>query len=338
MRDLPALHTTLRCPYCHADVGKLPRAGTTRLTCPRCALDYRIISGRVASLSSREILIKQDKKRATKEYRRTYMLGLQAGASLEYESFSIPGRDDRVPLSDGDIAAVVYSTRGLDEKVAVVNLTTGEDFTLQRPGSFAVFNAWAGGCLTALVLGVGLWAVGLGMPVSLLIAAAAALIVARWLDRAAPQPDLLSAAERRAIGERDGLRQEQDRTRARLREIRQARERRIALCSRLLALHARMTEVDARLYAPRLATVSEGVRTVERQVSLDDRLIAGYEKRLEILAIEIDVNLASEAMSDDVDRVLIAQQLELDEIAEAYRDLEFQLAANAEVERLLRSG
>ncbi len=115
---------TIDCPYCHTALGEVAPSGTTRLTCPRCSFAYRVVAGSVLGSSSRAVAAGTDGERGER-HRREHALRLRSGSKVSDHSFSHPGRSERIAFQPGETAAVVYTYRGMDELVAVVNGSRG---------------------------------------------------------------------------------------------------------------------------------------------------------------------------------------------------------------------
>jgi hypothetical protein len=106
----------------------------------------------------------------------------------------------------------------------------------------------------------------------------------------------------------------------------------------LRRLRRRMQEVDPQLYAARIQRLDAGVALLRRQIELEEELIREYARADEMLDVEIEtLRVAGRLEEDSVDRIT-ARLDELEAIREMNRDLQLQLEANEEVERLLLHG
>jgi hypothetical protein len=111
-----------------------------------------------------------------------------------------------------------------------------------------------------------------------------------------------------------------------------------ARARQVTALVNKMRHLDEGLYAVRIKRLDELCSLLERQVVLDQQLIHGFEKAIAMIDIEFDTRAVSDGMSAsavlDIDTALA----DLAAMKESVKELERQLAAGEDVERLLGPG
>lgn len=301
-----------------ADVAE---AGTERAVCPQCTFRYEVVTGHAVDAPHGELLLATDLDART-------------------ATFRVPLTREDVAVPPGTLAAVIHvaGDEGRGEAVAIQNLSTGQHFALADPGGRAVGHAALGGVSVTLAVIFLLALFGLPWPVIIALAAAAGVGTFRWIERRDAPRARLSASDRGALHHKRGLLERKEELQRKIRMLHHEREQKTALGGRLRRLAGKMEEVGTDLYGARLANVEAGLRTVERQVAVDDRLLAGYTRTIKIIEIELESSASADLLAGGLTGALGAGEAELEALAAEHAELVRQLAANDEVERLLRTG
>lgn len=105
---------------------------------------------------------------------------------------------------------------------------------------------------------------------------------------------------------------------------------------RLNDLLARMRQAGLTAYSTRIATIERGLVTLDRQIAVISKLRDGYDRSLRMVEIELDAGHAAELLDQDISAAIGDALYELRLLEESQADLGRQLAANDEVEGLLR--
>jgi hypothetical protein len=327
------------CPKCHQLVGDIPASGELTAVCVRCRLKFQVVRGRIADADSRQILLSQQNAGQVSS-RQAHELRLQLSTGrVEMASFELPPSEPRVVARPGDIVSVVYLMRGSrrDQLLSVHNATTGQSVLVSLPGEKATVKAWSFGVATGATVLVAAAVSG----ASGMFAVTAALITVLGLGiglghRFMPRADLSPEQEAQLNSAQRLLAEKLDLEGARSRVIRDLEQQR-ALRDRLIALRAKMVKLGLELYRPRIAALDRALATIDRQVELETRLRDGYEKSIQMLEIEIEAGAAADAL-DSAATLHIAETLaEMRELESEQAELGRQLAANVEVESLLRN-
>ena len=106
----------------------------------------------------------------------------------------------------------------------------------------------------------------------------------------------------------------------------------------LRALREKMERVGRETYATRLDTLTRAIDLLSTQRDVQQRLLAGYERAIAMVEIEIESGALEDAVDDQIAAEIEAKRAELEELRERSADLERLVAANDEVARLLRPG
>jgi hypothetical protein len=270
-----------------------------------------------------------------------YELRLQLTPShLELVSFTLDARVEIPSLQRGDAVAVIFGLRdrARDDLLSVINRTTGKSAVIRKPDARARREAAGLSAIVGVVAALVAGQLGAELPVviasgSTSLALAFALIQRRLAPRFALARDERErhSAIQGLLEQKLGLLGERDR-------LRVARDERVALRARLAALQAKMRDVGLAMYEPRIASLDDALATIDAQLDLERQLLDGYEKSIKIIEIEYEAGTAEERLTEDVAPLIAQRLVELETLGERQRELERELAANAEVEQLLRRG
>jgi hypothetical protein len=328
------------CPNCAQIIGEYPDSGVLVVVCARCTFKYELSGGTVGSLTSERIELRASTPLDPSTYMRRFALTLAISAreTLRF-TFDTDRDDDWVRVPQGNRCAVVYNMRG-DRRVAllfVVDRTSGERFVLAKPGQQSRGLVIAAGALAGVVVGVvALWS-ALPFIAAVGIAGVVGVGATKGLGYAMKPRHALAEGERDALTAHQALLGQK-------RELLQLREAvivevegRRALRQRLDGLRSRMVAMKLDAYADRIAAIDRAVTTLDEQLGVDMRLAAEYDRTIQILDIEYESSVAADALPEDSASIMDARLTELRGVEELRAETTRRLAANAEVERLLRS-
>ncbi|MEP6999019.1 MAG: hypothetical protein ABI969_00980 [bacterium] len=328
------------CPNCAHVAGEYPTAGVLIVVCAQCTFKYELSGGRATAFTSRQVELRPATHASRAAHARHYELtvAISRRETLRF-TFGTERDDAWIRIAPGALVVVVYNMRGeeRDELLFVVNRTSGERFILGKPGAQSKTRASALGVVAAVVVGLG--AVALSAP--LIVAAAGALIggIATWKGAEhllmpkhtlASDAKLTLGARQRLLGERKSLLQLRE-------DVLSEMEDRHALTQRLSDLRSKMVAVQLDAYTMRIVAIDSALKTLDAQLDVDAQLVAEYDRTLQIMAIEYESSLAADALPEDGVGVIDDRLAELRHAEELRAETTRRLAANAEVEELLRT-
>jgi hypothetical protein len=333
------LNPVFSCPKCSKPLGDIPVAGELVVVCAQCRLKFLVVRGRVSRAHVQQVYIDL-KNKAPSRYRQEHEIRLQlASGRVELVSFDLPVGEATSIARPGDVLSAVYLMRGSarEQLLSIHNATIGRSLPISFAGEKATGKAWRLGGLTGavVVVATGMW----GAPAAAALSTGAVVCIAlgfglghRFMPRArlSPEQEAQLTSAQRMLAEKLNLEVARART---MREL----EARRALQERLLSLRTKMVNVGLDAYRPRIATLDRALENIEQQMALEARLRAGYERSIQMIEIELEAGAAADAL-DASAAPHIAQTLqEMHELEEQQAELGRQLAANIEVEELLRS-
>ncbi|CAN5913661.1 hypothetical protein BH11GEM1_BH11GEM1_04050 [soil metagenome] len=328
------------CPQCANVVGQYPDEGVVTLVCATCTFKFELTGGTVAKLTSRRIEVAPASRDQRAQHVRTFELALASSPRETVRfTFETDRDDDWIQMGTGDRAVVVCSMR-LDvreELLFIVDRTSGERFVLAKPGQRSRARALLYGALIGVVSGTG--AVALSLPFAFAggIALLAGAATTGVLRHVLTPRHALGSDERSALTGRQALLRQKDALlRLRGAVIVDVESRR-ALEQRLRSLRARMVAVKLDAYAERIEDIDRALRVLDEQLRMDAQLTEEYDRTVQVLEIEYDTSLAADSIQVDGDDVMEARLAALREVEELRNETTRRLAANAEVEALLRS-
>ncbi|MDQ2664527.1 MAG: hypothetical protein M3Z05_00785 [Gemmatimonadota bacterium] len=327
------------CPNCAQVLGEYPDAGVVVIPCARCSFKYEVSGGRVIDLTSWKVEVRPATLQTRAMHARCFELALTISAreSLRF-TFATERDDDWIRMRPGAMAVVVYSMRGekREELLFVVDRTSGERYVLAKPGHGSRERAVVYGSLAGMVAAV-VGAMTFPLIAALGIGAMVGAGTFKGLGYVLKPNHALPADEREALVSRQALLGQK-------RELQRSRDAvmieidgRRALSRQLGSLRARMVTLNVDAYADRIAAIDRALTTLDAQLDVDMRLATEYERTIQVLDIEYESGIAAEALPDDSASILDARLLELHGVEELRAETTRRLAANAEVERLLRT-
>jgi hypothetical protein len=262
-----------------------------------------------------------------------------ANGRAEHVEFRLT-EPDTFTAQKGDVVSAVYLMNGAtrDNLLSIHNGTLGERVVIALPGEKATKKAWlfAGGIgattlvAVAALTGVGL--IGLGAGAVAFVGTGIAL-GHTFMPRVNVPPE----EEARLTATQHMIAQKLELEEARARVV-QGMESRAELRERLLSLRTKMQRLGLDVYAQRIAAMTAGIAAIDQQLALEARLRDMYERSIAMLEIELEAGAAVNAMDGLEAPHLAATFAELRDLEEQQRELGRQIAANAEVEGLLRGG
>ena len=328
------------CPNCQRTVGEYPEGGTITAVCANCTFKYELTGGSTTGFTSREVEVSPATQGQHARYARAFELTV---ATVPRESvrftFGSDREDDWIRVARGDRVVVVYSMRGdeREELLFVVNRTSGERFVLGTPGARSKKQAIAFGALATVLGGGAAMAFAAPAIAVLAVAAVAGAGTAAVLSRTLKPRHDIAQSDRMLLSARQDLLEEKRKLLALRERVRDEIESRGRLDERLSGLRSRMQAVGAGTYATRIQAIDDALATLRQQLEVDAQLMIEYERTLQIIEIEYESSLAVDSIPADGATVLEARLAELHAAEERRAETTRQLAANAEVEQLLRA-
>jgi hypothetical protein len=329
------------CPSCRSAIGELVASGAQTLFCARCRFKYHVAAGVLASRGSRQITHQRQTTRQAGSYEREYEFRLtRANHQVEMVTVRLPGKDDRFRAKANDTIAIVHAMRGhmRENLVALVNQTTGHVTVVGTPGGDTGATAAGIGCITFIALVLGLNGTGIPSPAPVIIAIAVSALVFLKLVEALKPRHHLAPTQQAALSRSTKLLEQKAALRRRTNAVHRDRQDKAEMRGKLLALKDKMEEIGGGLYQSRIDRISQALPLIDEQIELDDRLLAACDKALKMVEIELESDSAAEAIPDDVAQALEEREHEIALIESRTNDVELMLAANEEVERVLRGG
>jgi hypothetical protein len=328
------------CPNCAQVLGDYPDGGILVVVCARCTFRYEVTGGVVAAMESHRVEVTPSSREVRARYMRRFELSVATTPreTLRFR-FETDRDDDWIRMSNGHRCAVVFSMRGAvrDDLLFVVDRTTSERFVLAKAGQRSRKIAIASGTMVA----AGIAVAGIAAAIPLLAVGGFAVVAGvgafALLRRVTTPGQAISAIERETLTARQAL-LGQKRTLLRSRDsVIVDIDARRAMRQRLELLRLRMVAVRLDAYADRIRSIDAALATLDEQLALDARLADEYDRAIQILEIEFESSLAADALPMDSGRIMDARLEELRGVEELRAETTRRLAANAEVERLLRT-
>jgi hypothetical protein len=326
------------CPKCNASLGEVGPSGILEEVCSRCHYKFQVLKGRLADRTSEPVLLRRETPGQRAEYRRDYELRLELPDRYEVLSLCTSGPDDQIPVRPGDTVSFVHTMKGdhRQDLLFVTDHTTGEQFKLGNVGDTARRDV----ALISLALGIGTAIVSHLAGATPLVMLVAALIVVvgsavlLW-GRFAPVEELPDD-EHAVLAARQELLDQKRQMFLQRERINADRREKSETISRLHDLQAKMRAVGLGAYQPRIETIDRAIATLRDQIALDERLLEAYDRNISIIEIEYETGDAASALSPDIGAEMALKLDELRALEAQHADLSRELAANEEVERLLR--
>ncbi|KAG0489046.1 hypothetical protein HPP92_007657 [Vanilla planifolia] len=361
----------VRCPICMLAVAVAqPQHGFQVASCSKCRYQYQIISGRTQSIDSemasmdtsaweKAVRFLQLKRDSIPAAIHSIVVRTPSGIACTYK---IATKTMELPAQEGERVSIVLaapanmyqeigplklSAKPSDlrpgEPMSLTNHATGQVSQLLRaPGTYGksillnpalLFSSLA-------VLATGEAASGLvdpSFPRLISIVAVASLAVGSTMNLVIlPQ---LSKLPQRAVdlaAIRQQLLSQYDVLKARIKDLRQAAEKKAWMLARMCQLENKMVAVGEPSYRTRRARVKRVRESLEKSISARIELINSYAKISSMIEIEVELEsdvVAAEAINNaESIAEQIQQTMEIENLEERWF---VQAEANDEVERLL---
>ena len=328
------------CPNCKRVVGEYPGTGVLVVVCAHCTFKYELSAGAVKSLASRRVEVRPATAREDATYVRRFELTIATSRreTLRF-TFDTDRADEWIRIPPGNVVDVVFSMRGesREELLYIVDRTSCERFVLARAGTRSRQRALLYGSGVAVLAGIG--AVALAVPAIgvMGVVLATGFAATKGFAFALTLRHGIGAGELETLNVQQGL-LGQKRTLLQSRsDVVAEIETRRALKQRLGDLRARMVSVALDAYAPRIETIARALASLDAQLAVDEQLLAEYDRTIQIVDIEYDSMAAADAMPADGGAILDSRLAELRGVEDLRAETTRRLAANAEVEQLLRT-
>jgi ubiquinone biosynthesis protein UbiJ len=330
---------TVHCPCCDRSLGKIHPDGNFQIDCPACSKTFGVVYGKVSGWQSQGETVFYLSPKLPRLHKRRYEFRITTpGRSLKILKFSLPFREDHIPVYPGDRISVLYSVwnQGLKKLIAVNNHTRGQRYPLASPlpsrgywlatqGVVAAIALFA--ILSSNISGFAPW-----MGAIVLLSYAKLVHVA---ELSTPELDRRNPAEARLLDERDLLLQKCALAQ-RVEEVGQETRSHEELIQRLRSLRKKMLTFNSTLYETRVGQIESAIRLLQRRIQQNHLLTEQYAQTTQMIEIELETAYLTEQLPEIEDfSHTIGQRLqELRAIEEHNRRLQFQLEANDEVRRL----
>jgi hypothetical protein len=326
------------CPKCGTSLGALGANGVLQAVCATCRLKFQVMQGRVLARGPGRITM-QRLPRLPAIARPDSPPVAAWPVPLETLVIFVPDPDDRgVVLSRGEDIVVTHGMRGdeLHELLTIENVTTGALHTVTAVGADTARRA---SCLAMLATAASVFVLvrsGLSGTASLVASLLLGAALLWYLTRRFAPVHPLSPDMQLAITHRQSLLRDRRRLEARRRVVEGGSSEKRALRDRLQALRDKMQSVGLPSYAPRIASIDEAVRLLEQQLELDRRLLAAYDRSIAIVEIEYESGATPLELPAASPPETAEKLDELHALEAEHAEMSRRIAANAEVEQLMR--
>lgn len=330
------MNLSLACPSCARSIGDF-KGNPTQVFCSACNHRYGVVYGKLSRRSSiHETLLFLTAKLPRLDKRHYTLQITTPDRCLKLLQFSLSGREDEVPAHRGDVVSVLYTMQGyvMKKLVAITNHTTGKHYVLPSPipsptylttnlsvitiGLLTCAFVSGGGVFTTLICS------GLGMLAYLKLANIAHLF--------SPPLETIGREGNRLIADQRLLAQKLKIER-RIEELSHEGKTNQVLIRQLEDLKAKMSHLDAQLYAARIYRATSAVKILKQQIANNQRLIREYRRTQRMIEIEVETSWIADQLpdTDRFTRTIVQKLEELKTIEEQNQFLKLQLNAYEEV-------
>lgn len=328
------------CPVCTAIVGQYPDGGVTTLVCARCTFKYELSGGTCVALHSQTHEVRRAVSDGPALLARRFELSIATSLreTLRF-TFETDRNDDWIRIAPGDRTVVVYTMRAeaREELLFIVNRTTGERFVLGKPGQRSKSRAVLYGALSAAIAGTSAALLSAPFAIAVGLALVAGVAATKGIGYALRPRHRLATDEQLALTARQSLLVQKKSLLASRSVVLDEVENRRTLGEKLRSLRSRMVAVKLDAYASRIAQIDRALQVLQEQLAMDDRLLGEYDRTMQILDIEYESSLTADALPADSAAIMESRVAELHMAEELRAEVTRTLAANDEVEQLLRS-
>lgn len=330
---------TLHCPCCDRSLGRIHPNGNSQVDCSTCGKTFGVIYGKVSGWQSQGETVFYLSPKLPRLHKRRYEFRITTpGRSLKVLKFSLPYREDRIPVHPGDRISVLYSTwnQGLKKLIAVNNHTRGQRYPLTSP--IPSWGYWLAtrGIVAAITLFAALSGSGSGL--APWMGAIVFLTYAKLVhvaELSTPELDQRNPVEARLMDERQLLLQKQSLSQ-RSEELSQEIRNHEELIQRLRSLRKKMLAFNSTLYETRVGRLESAIRLMQQRIQQNRLLTDQYAQTAQMIEIELETTYLTDQLPEveDFSHTIWQRLQELRAIEDHNRHLQFQLEANDEVRRL----
>lgn len=335
------MRLSLYCPSCTKPIADLQRhTMPTQVTCRSCSQQYGVVYGKLSKRSSIAEALLYLTSQLPSFYKRHYTFQITtADRTLKCLQFSVPGKNDVIPIHRGDVVSVLYTMQGylMKQLVAIANHTTGKSYVLPNPVPSANQHFIT---LITIVTGLVLLSFLNGGNVffTSILSAIGVLAYIKLTNNAQLSSPALNATHAegiRLIADQRLLAQ-QRKLEQRVTELKHEGQSSQVLIEQINALKQKMTQVDQAIYSARIYRATTAVDILNQQIGNNQRLVREYQHMLKMIEIEIDTSWIADQLPDaeNFTRRILERLDELKEIEEQNQSLKLQLAAYEEVNLL----
>ncbi len=312
----------------------------TQVTCGSCRQQYGVVYGKLSKRSSIVEALLYLTSQLPSFYKRHYTFQITtADRTLKCLQFSIPGKNDVIPIHRGDVVSVLYTMQGylMKQLVAIANHTTGKSYVLPNPVPSAnqhfitLITIVTGFVLLSFLNGGNVFFASILSAIGVL----AYIKLTNNAQLSSPTLNATHAEGIRLIADQRLLAQ-QRKLEQRVTELTHEYQSNQVLIEQINALKQKMTEVDQAVYSARIYRATTAVDILNQQIANNQRLIREYQHMLKMIEIEIDTSWIADQLPDaeNFSRRILERLGELKEIEEQNQSLKLQLAAYEEVNLL----
>lgn len=335
------MRLSLYCPSCKKPIADLHRNVTpTQVTCLSCSQRYGVVYGKLSKRSSVTEALLYLTSKLPSFYKRHYTFQITtADRTLKCLQFSVPGKNDVIPVHRGDVVSVLYTMQGyvMKQLVAIANHTTGKSYVLPNPipGTnqhvVTLITIVTGLVLLAFLNGGSVFFTSIFSAIGVLMY----LKLTHNAQLSSPALNATQAEGLRLIADQRLLAQ-QRKLEQRVTELKHEGQSSQVLIEQINALKQKMTQVDQAIYSARIYRATTAVDILNQQIGNNQRLVREYQHMLKMIEIEIDTSWIADQLPDaeNFTRRILERLDELKEIEEQNQSLKLQLAAYEEVNLL----
>lgn len=327
----------IECPACSQSLNfpnfKTNAENFSESICTKCHYKYALLPTRVVKFVS-YIEVKPESENNYDQNKRLYKLRLlETNGAIRAVEFETRGKSEKISALADDEFWLLYTMccQALVDLVWIRNCTSNQNHLLLHPGakvrSFG-FNVagliWLASFFVASVLNIPINQKFYALTVP--TAASVGLYVTK--RQSIKVRDRLEL--RRLSSEQHLLAQKYD-LEQKLAQLTQEWKANQKIIQRLKALQQKMTSADADMYTRRIATVASGIKVIEDQLDLVQKLVDGYSQLVKIIEIEYETSQLAEKLPSDFTSQVLTRLDEL-KLIEAQKE---ELALRVDPQKLL---
>ncbi len=318
----------ITCPKCRVPIGELDDAGQLDAVCARCRYRYYALRGTLAAAPARQV----PNRFYPRIKRVEHALAIQTAHGtvlLPHNPYSRSMAAWLGPRMPQPVTVVQTVRRDKFEELVTVRTRT-LNFMVAGPGRRSMVRAllWA----FLAFSGIALFALSAARPAAGVAIAVLLGCGTFWFVAITTDPrERLTAAQigqlartQELLGKKASLTAQRDSSVHSLADIG-------TRAQTLASLAAKMRVVDEEAYSPRIETLDRAQRLLFQQASVHNRLVGVYDKAIAMVEIEMESSRLEEFGPDS----LASLEFEVGDLRRQASELERQMTASAEVEKLL---